>query len=102
METTKADRDYVKLADLPRTPNPHPETRTLSYEGFDCEVWFNYVDQGEYGLTPANHWWATLKPNSYDVTWAFPLREEVTTLDEACKVVMPVFRKVIERMKKRK
>lgn len=102
MKIMKADRDYVKLADLPRTPNPHPETRILSHDGFDCEVRFNYVDQGEYGLNPANHWWAVLKPNSHNLMWRYPLRKEVTTLDEACKVIMPIFKKVIERMKKRK
>jgi hypothetical protein len=33
--------------------------------------------------------------------WFFPLCEEVKTLEGACEIVMPEFKKVVERLKKR-
>lgn len=103
MEIMKADKEYTALRKLPRTPCPLElrRTRILVAGKFKCKVYYEYVDQGEYGVNPTNCWKGILQENSKGLGWCFPLVESIKTLEEACKAIQPVFEKVVERWNKK-
>ncbi len=92
MQVMRSYIEGVRLRELPRTPCP-PElkrTRTLVVDGFKCLVY--YVD---------NCWRGTLQGNPEGYGWDIPLKDDIETLEEACAEILPIFKKVIERAKKR-
>lgn len=104
MDVMKADIEYAKLRDLPRTPCP-PELKrkkVLVVDGFECLVFYNYVDKGEYGLCPTNHWFGILQNNPEGYIWDCALDKSVETLEDACVIILPSFKKAVERAKKEK
>lgn len=80
-------------------PCPPDLTRTkiLNVDGFQFKVSYNYVPLYNIGISPMNCWWVELQPNDYDLRWDCPLKKTVKTLEEACRIVEPTLKKVVER-----
>ena len=97
MQVMKADLECEKLRDLPRTPCPDElqRTRILQHKGFECKVYFNYVDLGEYGANPVNVWWGLVLSDEWN--WPCPLNEKERTLEEACDIIEPLFKAAVDR-----
>lgn len=90
-----------KHRDDPCPPNL-TKTKYLDCDGFRCKVFYNYVPSYSYGSEPLNCWWGLLEtcPEGFHLIWKCPLDESVKTLEEACKVIMPVFEEAVKRAKK--
>ncbi len=101
MDVYKPYLEAEKLRKLPRTPCSEElrQTKILSYRGFKCKVYYNYVDLGEIGQVPANHWFAVLEscPDGYAVVWQVALDDEVKSLFNACAVIFPIFKVAVDR-----
>ena len=89
-EIMQTDIEYAKVAS-----NPHPETRVISYLGYECKVYFNYCAPGDYGSMPTNHWIGIHMKDSH--VWLCPMDDSVGSLDEACEAIEPMFQKAIEK-----
>ena len=70
---------------------------TLEVDGFECEVFFNKVEEGKYGFVPMNVWMAVLKPNEHNMNWSCDLKEGTKTLKEAVTILRPQFETAIKR-----
>ena len=73
--------------------------KTLEYDGFECEVFYNYVPPYSYGVIPMNCWWGYVSMKGYN--WKCPLNETVKTLEEACQIIKPMFEMVVKRLKRK-
>lgn len=81
-------------------PSELARTKILKYDGVECKVYYNYVPSYTYGIVPMNCWWGFAEKDG--CVWTCPLRDEIKTLEEACKVIQPVFETVIKRWKKKR
>jgi hypothetical protein len=97
-EIMRADKEYAALRDLPRTPCPDElqRKRLLKAGKFECLVFYNYVDKGDYGHCP-NRWQGVLQANDEGLVWYYPLDRSVATLEDACKRVGPAFTNAVKR-----
>lgn len=73
-------------------------TKMLRVDGFECNVYYNYVPPYSYGAMPINHWWGFAQTEQY--YWKCPLCKEVKTLEEACDIILPLFTVMVKRWKK--
>lgn len=70
------------------------KTMIFEYKDFKCEVFYNYVAPYNLGMLPANVWHGVVENKA---KWKCALREEIETFEDACKFLLPVFIKVVDR-----
>ncbi len=80
-------------------PEELTKTKTLRHDGFECNVYYNYVPPYGFGVRPLNVWWGFAEIKN--MHWSCPIGEGTETLEEACNCILPLFIKVVERYKQK-
>ncbi len=89
---------------LKRNPCPvkYKQTKTIKYQGFECEIYYNYVPPYGMGRIPCNCWYAysRLFFNGIYYIWEKSFGKDIDSSIGAAAFIRPFFRKLIKNKKR--